>query len=180
MEACPSCNRYRSYYPTFWPNLSRYAPPYPSTSQSRYAMRMVVNPGKSVIRLPDSDACPCCGAPLSPSRLVVDLDCNVIIYRDQRWRVTAQIAEFVYVLAKSWPKVVSIASMTQAIWGQHDPPASWPRTLWVYAWRVRRILADSGGSIVYTHGRGFRLVLSTQPTGGKSTIGSSGKVNSDG
>src|SRR4051794_35200128 len=55
-------------------------------------------------------------------------------------------------------RLVSADRLTEGLWGEH-PPASAPKMVQNYVWRLRKALADGGDAEIVTHGRGYTLAI---------------------
>ena len=53
-------------------------------------------------------------------------------------------------------RTVSAERLIEGLWGE-DVPASAPKMLQNYVWRLRGVLAADGGAEIVTHGRGYEL-----------------------
>jgi DNA-binding SARP family transcriptional activator len=53
-------------------------------------------------------------------------------------------------------RTVSADRLVEGLWGEH-PPASAPKMIQNYVWRLRTVLAHDGGAEIITHGRGYEL-----------------------
>lgn len=88
--------------------------------------------------------CPCCGSNLGRETLAIDINMNTVSYQGRAWRLPPQLAVFVHMLAKNWPKAVSSYDMRIAIWGACDGPDKDGRILAVYASKVRGLFRATG------------------------------------
>lgn len=91
--------------------------------------------------------CPCCGTNIGRENLAVDLNINAVSYQGQAWRLSPQLAVFVHMLAKNWPKPVPSYDMRVAIWGACDGPDKKADALKVYASRIRGLFRATGVEI---------------------------------
>ena len=106
--------------------------------------------------------CPCCGAPVSANRLLVDLNTNIAVYDGIEVEIRpAQVAELVYALAEAWPKTVSNHDIAHAIWGMFEPDCLTASIQTHVCW-ARKFMGRFGFAIERA-GRGYRLVAPDQP-----------------
>ena len=104
--------------------------------------------------------CPCCGASITPVRLLVDLNSNTVAYGDEKVVcVVPPIIEVLHALNDRAPRVVRYAELNYAIWGSSREPDGWMACIRVYISGARRIVERFGGRIDLVERRGYRLVM---------------------
>src|SRR5262245_57934599 len=53
-------------------------------------------------------------------------------------------------------RTVTADRLIEGLWGE-EPPASAPKMVQNYVWRLRKVLAEDGGTEILTHGQGYEL-----------------------
>jgi hypothetical protein len=110
--------------------------------------------------LEPSECCPCCGQHFSPTRVTVDLNTNIVALREHRWKASPKLAEFVSVLSRATPRMVSKLDLGFALWGMHAPEDPLlANRLGTYATHARRMMEEAGVRIENAEARGFRLIV---------------------
>lgn len=107
--------------------------------------------------------CPSCGAPLSPSRIIVDLASNTIVGPGGSLRLSRTETELVYALHQHKHGPLEHEAIISALWGRSKPrnPDIAVRKLVHnvhYGRRDRPPLSSIGLDIKNIWGRGYRLV----------------------
>lgn len=119
-----------------------------------------MRPSSQTRELQNASTCPCCGHVMDAPLPVVDLNTNVVIWRDRRWEVSPKVAEFLYTIAKEAPRPVSFVDIGFAMWGAHAPyDQALNARCGVYAWHVRKMFAGTDVDIETITGRGYRLFV---------------------
>jgi DNA-binding response OmpR family regulator len=104
--------------------------------------------------MPDNSAiCQCCGQPLPPDGLMVDLDSTQVRYGAITQRVPPQMALFLAALLENRGKPLHVERIAQRLWDYDETPDTYRNLLHVYACRARKFLEPLGFT-VHSAGRG--------------------------
>src|SRR5450631_961905 len=98
--------------------------------------------------------CPCCGSEVDPSKLLIDLDANVVAMNGKIARARAQVVEFLYLLNNKYPATARFDEALQAVYGQGDRPIEPQKSLYTLVFEARQIGIKLGFSIEGNYKRG--------------------------
>jgi DNA-binding response OmpR family regulator len=101
--------------------------------------------------------CPCCGQPVDPDTLYVDLAGNRVMRGGTVVPVLARVADFIHVLYPVMPATVDRQRLIVKLWGASSDMGS-GKSLELCASKARRALAPFGYTIKCTYGIGYRMV----------------------
>ena len=91
--------------------------------------------------------CACCGQPLPPEGLSVDLETNTLIVGTTRIGLAPGLAVFLAALAGEAGKPLHVERLATKLWGFDNTPESYRAVLHVYTTRARKILGPLGYEI---------------------------------
>lgn len=102
--------------------------------------------------------CPCCGQPVDPSRLIVDLNTNQATRNGVTARLSPRMSEILIVLNATWPGTVRHDRLLQRIYGADCGPED-TITIRVHMSKIRQLVRPLGVGIEARWGTGYRLVF---------------------
>lgn len=109
-------------------------------------------------RPPKVARCPCCRQLLPASRLLVDLNNNLISDGATEIKTMPRVAEMAHMLVRAMPSVISYEVLIVGVLGQAyagDAPA---KVLHSYACFARKAFRQLGYDVKSTYSCGYRLV----------------------
>jgi DNA-binding winged helix-turn-helix (wHTH) protein len=105
--------------------------------------------------------CPCCGAPVDPSRLMVDLSTNRATRNGATVNLTPRMVELLAVLNEAYPNAATHERLMLRMFGADGGPDC-TDTLKVHVSKLRKYLAPLGLAIEPLWGQGYQLVIAGQ------------------
>lgn len=114
------------------------------------------------IAQPSTPSCPTCGGVLPETKLVVDLNTNVVVLGSHRIKLRPRDAEVMAVLQEYYPRSVSESRIEDRVLGNESGERcrEWVR---VRISMLRKKLAGLPIHIANTHGVGYRIVMAPVP-----------------
>jgi DNA-binding winged helix-turn-helix (wHTH) protein len=111
--------------------------------------------------------CPCCGGPVAPTRLLVDISAN----RASRNGVTVTLSprntEILHLLDKAFPEPAPHGRLMLSLFGRSGGPES-TDTLKVHISKLRRVIVPLGLAVISVWGAGYLLVIDNPEVSAKS------------
>jgi DNA-binding response OmpR family regulator len=115
----------------------------------------------------EQTTCPCCGAALKPSDILVDLNTNTITYGGRSVKVSSQVAEYAYIIWRASPGTATQTDFEIGVYGIEDlkNPVDYTK---VIVTNLRRSVSHLGLDVENVTKRGYRFskVRVTRPRGG--------------
>lgn len=103
--------------------------------------------------------CPCCGAVVEPSRLLVDLNSNCVTRLGRTVPLQPRETEIILALNRVYPRRASVNKLISAVWGRGDEPDAALVSIRVRICTLRAKIAPLGLSIPRSRVAGYALVL---------------------
>ena len=106
----------------------------------------------------EASACPCCGAPIDASAIVLDDSTGIVSYGGREAYLGPNEAAMVRTMLNAFPKVVSREGLYDAVYGalpDCDQPA--PKIIDVMVCKIRLKVVPLGIQIVTKWGRGYAI-----------------------
>lgn len=100
--------------------------------------------------------CPCCGQPLPPREIAVDLNSNTLMVGEQHLKIKTRIAEVLSVIIDAWPEIVTRERLSTKVWGLYEIPSE--KAVEVHISNARKLLRPLGWTVKNQYGVGYRLV----------------------
>lgn len=102
--------------------------------------------------------CPCCGGPVDPDEIIMDLSGNLLSYRGSVIMLPPSEAEVIAALVDAFPGTVMNDKMISAVWGGYDAPLAARDINKVRICSLRKRIAAIGLGILTVWNTGYRLV----------------------
>lgn len=102
--------------------------------------------------------CPCCGQNMRVDRPLLDLNNNVLVFRDNAVKLGPQPAELAAILLEAYPRTVPRGVIIERLWGVREPAFA-DNIVRINTCRLRKKLAPLGISVEALPKIGLRLVI---------------------
>lgn len=103
--------------------------------------------------------CPCCGQLARPTGAFrVDLNENLLYFRDKSLPLVPQLTELAFILARRMPATVLHETLISAVWGA-APLEDALNSLKVAIPKLRTAIAPLGLAVINTKSRGYRMEI---------------------
>ncbi|MGH2342585.1 winged helix-turn-helix domain-containing protein [Segnochrobactraceae bacterium EtOH-i3] len=102
--------------------------------------------------------CPCCGGPVEPDEIIMDLSGNLLSYRGSVIVLPPSEAEVMAALVAAFPGTITNDKLINAVWGGYDAPLAALHINKVRICNLRKRIAAIGLGILTIWSTGYRLV----------------------